>query len=379
MDWLTVGATLDDHRYTLSRGLTLLAAGGALVSVVAAVVVMRRRRPEDAPRGCLTPVLAVCALPASWIAAVGGSSTASIAGLFPETYHFDLAALTIAGLAAIAVALRMRSMASLALVLPGWLLAQCGLAHARSMHEPLPRITTKEIQKVQVGKTAEPKWGVSEPGYYGVDEVPLAPRERGEHAYVARARGDGKSIRVERTLRYQAIEERGDPLFPLRAGNRWLLRSEDGRAEMTIAVDSSQVENGIRWYEVTVRATAPNALTTDGPRRVYEADGRILEHDGEPFLMGLAPLPGGQRYYYALNADVACEGTETTAPPARLLAGPVWCVWRYTTIRAAGDRTLAGLAKLLMMSEADRSARTEIHALNLTLVRSETRQEGATK
>jgi hypothetical protein len=354
MDWLTVAATDGDHRYTLSRGLTLVAVGGAALCVLVAAVHWRRRAKEVAPRGCGSLVVAWLAMAATVVAASSGGRDVTVSGLFFGTFALDVAAVLVAGLAAVAVALRARSPAALVKLLPAWLLAQCGLVHARELHGPLPRFSTSlPVPTVQVGRDVYVFPELNHPDIYLVDEVFLSPRARGEHEVIARASGD--TIRVERTLRYDAVEERGDPSLPLRPGNHWLLRSADGRAELLVSVGEPRVLDGLRWYEVEVRAEGRDdkgdKISTGRRHRVYEADGRIVDRNGKLLVEGGDTLPGALGRPCMIEGELTCECAE---------AGPVRCHWRHVQHEGPVEAFLALMttdwSRVLSLGTADTSA-----------------------
>jgi hypothetical protein len=349
MDWLTVAATAGEHRYTLSCVLTLVAVGGAAACVVVAVV-LSRRAPEVASRGRRPLVVTGLALIATVAAAIGGGRDVPVGRLFFGTYTADVAAVAVAGLAAVVVALRAGSMAALGMLLPSWLVAQLGLLHARALNQPLPRFSSLEVRTVQVGRGVHLVPVLNYPEVYWVDTVTLAPSGRGEHEVVASASGDG--IRVERTLRYDAVEERGDPSLPLRQGNQWSLRSADGRAELTISVGASNVYDGIRWYEVEVHGEGRDdkggkIFWPSSPRRFYEADGRILDAKGEPLVVSGDALPGGRGRACTIEGKLTCECAE---------AGPVRCHWREAHTEGLVEAVLVGLAAVITLGSADTSA-----------------------
>jgi hypothetical protein len=355
MDWLPVAATDGEHRYTLSFGVTALAVAGAAACVVVAALLSLQRTAEAAPhdgeepRGYGPVVLAGLALVVTVVAGCGGGrGSVSVGSVFSGTRTLDAAAVAVAGLAAVAFALRTRSMAALGKLMPAWLVAQGGLLHQRALNQPLPRFLSLGVQTVQVGREVHlaPKLDYSD--IYQVDEVSLAPRERGEHEVVARA--SGEVIRAERTLRYTAVEERGDPSLPLRAGNQWLLRSADERAELTISVGAPKVLDGLRWYEVEVHGEGRDdkgnkIFWPSWPHRVYEADGRILDDKGEPLVVSGDALPGGRRSC-TLEGKLTCQCAE---------AGPVRCHWRETHTEGMGEFFLAVTAKLVTLGQADTS------------------------
>jgi hypothetical protein len=368
---------VDDHLYTLDITQTLLATTGGVVSLVLAVLLGLRQLPPGQGRRWAPPVVAACALVASVLAA-SGSPPDAIAAAFPGVYALDRAAVGIAGIAALVIALRARSMISLAVFLPVWLLAQCGVVHARSLHHRLPRIADLAGRPVQVGGTRREIPVVLADEVFAVNEVVLQPRERGtQDVRVHASAGEGQ-LGVERMLHFEAVEERGEPLLPLAPGNRWLLRSANGHVDVSITVGESVIEDGLNLHTLTVVLDAhekddEHIRIGGNPLQVYEADGQVWllpsslswaeQHSakakGEVFLTHGDSRGGPDAIPCRIATLDQCTCAAEVSPPTRLLPGPVRCQGRY--IKGLGEGVLAIMAiplGLLSTGKADTTAFT---------------------
>ena len=153
MNHLLFYAARGAHRYTFDASLTYLALVGGVASLLFGVALVLLRRAAE-PRRWGVAGAALGLLAASLAVSLWGAEDAeTFADAFPTALACDLSAVLLGGFGSVAVLLRARSIVAPALLLPAWLLAQCGVAHARQLQDALPQIGDLETRPVHVGRT----------------------------------------------------------------------------------------------------------------------------------------------------------------------------------------------------------------------------------
>lgn len=209
---------------------------------------------------------------------------------------------------------------------------------AAVIHRPLPVFERVQARWVHEGHEADvrPALPVS-PHWSFAETIELtSPRES-----VFVTTGELGPIRVVHRQPIEVVEERGDPSFELRVGNRWdfdRVQKKHGdlllfglvptaRTQRVLAdpavveVAAAKWDRGVRWFTVTI-----SVANKTRHFEVAAKNGGLVRGDETALTF---PAPGSDEAFRFLDID--CHGV-TTAPP---LGGP--CICAPGSNRGLGD------------------------------------------